>query len=401
MDQVVNFEEIRELKIAEDSFLKKLKWFALLGSAACFFLGLVLSLSSLKECLYSFHFCFCLLVTLFSGALFFVLVQHATSSAWSVVLRRIPEVIVSQIYVLPLFSIPTLLFSEKIFKWIKLPVGVDALVDMKRGYLNFPFLIVRVIFYFAVLISLGCIYSKKSFQQDQSRDLAISSFLKTLSYPGLFLFALTITFFGFDFIKSLDPHWYSTMFGVYLFAGSFIGATSLTILIIELVLSFGVQTEYVNDEHRHDLGKFLFGFNVFWTYVSFSQFFLIWYANIPEGTLFFFHRLDSGWAPVTYFLIFGHFILPFFYLLPRTIKRSRKTLAVGALWMLGIHVLDIFWMIMPNYRHEFRISFTDVFFVLGSLSFLLFLILRKLFKVPLVPCGDPRFEESLSYDHPL
>lgn len=401
MESSLTVDQVRALKIHNQGIWPKIKWFFALLSLSSFALGVVFSVDELKEALYSFHFSFVVLTTLFFGPLFFILVQHATASGWSVVVRRMPEAIVANVFVVPFFMLPSLFFSEKIFKWAKLAIGADPLVDGKRPYLNIPFLWVRSGCYVLALLLISWFFVSKSLKQDQSGDERINARLRTMSYPSLAIFALVVTFFGIDFIKSLDPHWYLMMFGVYIFAGSFVGSMGFLILMSELVLRCGGVPEFINDEHRHDLGKLLFGFNIFWTYVGFSQFFLIWYANIPEVTLFFKHRLAGGWAPVSYALVLGHFIFPLFYLLPRTIKRCRKTLAFGGLWMLCIHILDMYWLIMPNYRKEIAVSVSDLLFCFGVISLLVFLFMRKIASVALVPIQDPRLADSIAYDHPL
>lgn len=401
MEKHLDVSLLKSLEMKQDSSLKKWIWISPLLVVLFFGSGLFLGLSDLQSVLFSFHFVFVFFMTLFMGGLFFLLIQHATASGWSVSIRRIPEVFVSQFFWCVFFFLPSLIFAEKIFKWLKLAVGMDALVDAKRAYLNYPFFLVRSVCYFVILFCLSRFYSRQSFLQDQSGDSKVSERLKSLSYPSIFLLALTITFFSIDMVKSLDPHWYSTMFGVYIFAGSFLAFLGLTVFLLELVSCWGVSEVFFNEEHRHDLGKLLFGFSVFWTYIAFSQFFLIWYANIPEGTLFFAHRWEEGWSAVSLVLIFSRFIFPFFFLLPRTIKRNRLTLLIGGLWIFLSHALDLFWLIMPNFRHHVSLNLTDVLFFLGGCVFFLGLFLRKLFQVRPLPIQDPRLEESLSYDHPL
>jgi len=157
---------------------------------------------------------------------------------------------------------------------------------------------------------------------------------------------LTLTVAAFDWIMSLDPHWYSTIFGVYFFAGSVVAVFS-TLILLALALS-PTLGEVITEEHFHDLGKLLFAFVVFWAYIAFSQFMLIWYGNIPEETLWYAHRTGPGWEGVTVALAAGHFVLPFFVLLSRDVKRRVPTLAAGAVWMLAMHYLDLYWLVMPS-----------------------------------------------------
>src|SRR6185369_9610701 len=197
----------------------------------------------------------------------------------------------------------------------------------------------------------------------------ISVTLRALSGPAIIVLALTQTFAAVDWIMSLDPGWYSTIFGVYWFAGSFVSFFALMTLMVVGLQRAGLLTEIIGLEHFHDLGKLLFAFTVFWAYIGFSQFFLIWYGNIPEETIFFRHRLEGSWRAASFLLAAGHFVLPFFFLMPRTIKRKPVTLAVGAAWILLMHYLDVTWLVKPSISpHGVPIGLADVLCLIGFLG---------------------------------
>jgi hypothetical protein len=221
-----------------------------------------------------------------------------------------------------------------------------------------------------------------------------------VSYPALIVFALSVTFAAFDWIMSLDPHWYSTIFGVYFFAGCVVCSfAGLTVLALALTRS-GYLRHSITVEHFHDLGKLLFAFMVFWSYIAFAQFFLIWYGNIPEETVWFLERLDDGWKPLTILLAVGHFGLPFLYLVPRTIKRRRPLLLAGAAWMLLVHLLDLHWLVMPA-LHDGGPGFLllELFALAGVGGAAVAVLGWLLVGAPLVPVRDPRLLESLAFEN--
>ncbi len=213
-------------------------------------------------------------------------------------------------------------------------------------------------------------------------------------------FAVTLTFASFDWIMSLYPHWFSTIFGVYYFSGAAVGIFALLAILALVLGRANLLAGAVTVEHLHDLGKLLFAFVVFWAYIAFSQFMLIWYGNIPEETAFFADRWNAGWRPVSIALAVGHFVLPFFVLLLRDVKRRAGTFAALGAWMLAMHYLDLYWLVMPTFRPESPTpTLLDLvaFVALGSLFVgALGWLMRR---AALVPVRDPRLSESLSFEN--
>jgi hypothetical protein len=222
--------------------------------------------------------------------------------------------------------------------------------------------------------------------------------LRRFSPPSILLLAVTQTFAAVDWAMSLSPRWYSTIFGVYFFAGSYVGAFALlTILVV--AFRKGPLHDAVRADHLQDLGKMVFAFTCFWAYIGFSQYFLIWYGNIPEETVWYMARLTGSWTAVSATLALGHFIVPFFFLMGRTVKRNPATLLAGAAWVLLMHLIDIVWIVLPSAQPAGPRPgpvHIGAFFAVGGLFLLLFgMLLRRL---PLVPVGDPRLQESLVLD---
>jgi hypothetical protein len=336
------------------------------------------------------------------GALFFVLVHHATQAGWSVVVRRLAESAMTAIPWIGLLFAALLFGLSDLFHWTHAEaVAGDPLLGHKQPYLNVPFFLVRTVVYFAAWSGMALWFARESRRQDASGDPEITRRMRRASAPSLVLFALTLTFAAFDWIMSLQPHWYSTIFGVYFFSGTMVAFFAFLALLTLKARSEGPLVGLLSDEHQHDVGKLLFAFVAFWAYIGFSQFFLIWYGNIPEETAFFATRLAGSWKGATWLLAVGHFIVPFFFLLPRTIKRHRAALGAAAGWLLLMHLLDLHWLVLPNLHPEgMSPSLLDLSALIGSLGVFLAAFGRALQKVPLVPVRDPRLAESLLFENP-
>ncbi len=380
--------------------------------------GLLLDLVAGPKGLYHFAhayllgYFFCLTIAL--GALIFVCLQRLTKAGWSVVIRRLAELIASTMPALAILAIPVLVFMHQLYPWTHAElVENDAILLGKQAYLNMPFFIGRVAVYFAVWIWIARKMLTLSLRQDESGDVELTRKAERLSAPAVILFALTVTFAGFDLLMSLDPHWFSTIYGVYVFAGSMVGFLSVAILGVKFLQSRGVLRDVVTVEHFHDLGKLLFGFTMFWGYIAFSQFMLIWYANIPEETIWFEHRMSHGWGWVSLILLFGHFVIPFGGLLSRHVKRDARGLVFWAAWQLVMHLVDIYWLIMPalNLAHGkvgapgyapalhagFPLHVLDVLAVVGFGALFVGLVMRSMRGVNLVPLKDPRLAEARGF----
>ncbi len=356
-----------------------------------------------KRFFFSYLTAFIFFLTISLGSLFFITIQHLVRSGWSVAVRRIPEHLMKNVGLMALLFIPILFGLHHLYEWTHVAeVAKDHLLLKKSPYLNIPFFLVRVAFYFGVWFLLARKYFNNSVKQDESGDEALTLNSQKTSTYGVLLFAITITFSAVDWIMSLTPHWYSTMFGVYIFAGSAIAALSTTSLIAQLLRKYGYLKDVVTVEHFHDLGKLLYGFNVFWAYVAFSQYFLIWYANIPEETIFFVQHFKGTWNSVGILLAVGHFALPFIVFMSRHAKRNLPFHALVTVWFLIIHFIDLYWIIMPNVSPEgVHIQLVDFTTLLGIGGLFLFVLFNRLKKTHLYPVKDPRLTESLHLENAL
>lgn len=365
--------------------------------------GALFSAELRTQALHSYLVGFFYMITIALGGLFFTVLQHLAVARWSVVVRRLSESMASTLPVVVLLFLP-LAFTvaggdHSLFGWTD-PHIHDPAVQAKHAYLNVPFFLVRATIYLVVWGMLGTIFYRRSLALDKSGDPFIIVGLRRFSGPAMVLFGFSLTFAAFDWTMSLAPTWYSTIYGVYIFAGAVTSSLSTMILLGLLLRRAGLLTNVITIEHYHDLGKLLFGFIVFWTYIAFSQYFLIWYANIPEETEWFGHRWHGSWVIVSVGLALLHFAVPFFSLLSRHAKRSPTMLALVASLMLVMHYVDMYWLVMPKLHPEGATPhWLDVAAVVGTVGIFLAVLVRRLGSAPLIPAKDPFLQASMEFEN--
>ena len=273
----------------------------------------------------------------------------------------------------------------------------------KAPYLNKTFFLIRVAIYFLVWIGVAFRMFKLSTDQDKSKDPKLTLSAQALAPASTFLFALTLTGAAVDWIMSLDPTWFSTIFGVIIFAGGVVSSYAAMILVLLGFRNEKNLSDAFTVEHFHDLGKLMFGFTAFWAYVQFSQFMLIWYAALPEETTFFHNRWDyAPWATVSNALILFHFIVPFFWTMSRNFKRNLGRLKVGAVILLVMHCVDIYWFVMPNFhlgKEGFSFSWIDIACLLANAGIYGAFVFYRMTQHAIVPVGDPRLARSLEFQN--
>lgn len=331
------------------------------------------------------------------ACLFFVMLQHVTRSHWSVALRRIPEAISANLWIWALFAIPVLLGMHTLYHWTHADaVAADPVLEGKVPYLNTPFFIVRQVIYFAVWSFLGWWLYNKSVEMDKTGDWGLQTLLRRTSGPGLFVFGITFAFASFDWLMSLDPHWYSTMFGVYYFAMSFQAFFAVMVLIVVYLWNKGLLTNTLKGGHLYDLSVQMFGFTIFYAYIAFSQFLLIYYANIPEETVWFLERLEGGYEYLAWFYLFGRFVIPFLVLMPKRVKFKPKIVSSMAVLILVSHLVELYWIVMPVHEHGFHFNWMTITAMLGLGGVLLGFFFLKFGREKMVPLKDPKLAESLN-----
>ena len=380
---------------------------------------------------YLFNFCFFCSISL--GCLFFVLVQHLTRAGWSVTVRRIAEIFAVCIFPLFILFIPVLLAvfmgNDLLYDWnssvpaavVEAKVAGEApdwaandwrIFDLKTTFLDNIWYVVRSMAYFGVWIVIAFYMYYWSTKQDETGDARLTSKMAARAAPMMLLFVMALVFASFDWEMSLAPMWFSTMFPVYFFAGAVMSSLASITLAALLLQRSGRITDEITVEHYHDLAKLTFAFVFFWGYIAFSQFMLIWYANMPEETFWFKLRADQGWLTLTMILLFGHLFIPFMLMMARTVRRSKAFLIGSSIYLLAMHWLDHFWIVMPQLyanMDEFQLgeqtmytmpTLVDGLIFVGMLGVMIGFFCLISGNRSLIPLKDPRLHEALNYDNP-
>jgi hypothetical protein len=384
---------------------------------------------------FSYMVGFITVLTMGFGSIFFVLVQHLTGAGWSITVRRASEFFAAGMIVVPLLALPNLLGLAELYPWWQhghqenvahaqehaghaaAPEHVaahadhstpqhaqhEAIIGKKVPYLNSVFFFIRAILYFCAWLLLGERLFRYSTAQDKNGDPQWTVKLQRFAPPATFLFALSLTFAGVDWVMSLEPSWFSTMFGVRVFAASAVLGFALNVMLCLGLRRAGIVDGAINVEHFHDLGKLMFGFLVFWAYISFSEFFLIWYAAIPEETTYFHHRWDMPmWRTVSISLVVIKFIVPFFLIMSRNAKRNLGLLGLGAGWIATMHLVEMYYWVMPYFgADDLPLSLsglmTDIGCILACVGTYLAVVFKRMLSHPVIPVRDPRLSRALGF----
>jgi hypothetical protein len=393
-----------------------LGWAALVVGATCLAGGAWLGWRRGDDFAYASHsymvnYSFFLSISL--GALFWVAVDHACRAGWCVNVRRLAEIIAANVGCLALLAlpivVPVLLDYHGLFPWNdRAAAADDPALRAKAAYLAPGFFGIRSAVYLAVWWGLARFYLGRSLEQDRSGDPNLTLRMERWSPAALLLYAFTVTFASFDWLMSLSPRWFSTIFGVYFYSGAAVAFFAAIILLAMLLQRSGRLTGSITVEHYHDLGKLMFAFVVFWGYMAFSQYLLIWYANIPEETEWYSARQAGPWAWVSVGLLFAGLLIPFAGLLSRHAKRWKPSLAFWAAWLLAAHWLDLYWIVMPNLGGHIAGHAGATPWPPGPIDLSLFLGLGGVYlaglvhvagRRPLLPTADPRRGESLAFEN--
>lgn len=358
----------------------------------------------------SFHVGVMAVLACCASAMLLTMAFHLVNAGWWAGFRRQIENIAS---LTPVFgglavvgvAVDYFALGGSLWSWMGERFAGDYLLEKKSAYLNVPFFFGRAILYVAVWAVLSQMLYRLSRRQDETGDRWLSARVRFNSAWGLLVGALTVAFASFDWLMALDYRFFSTMFPVRFFAAGAFAAPAVLVLVLVLLRRAGKLEKVVTEEHFHDLGKFMFAFTVFWAYIAYFEYFLYWYANIPEETAYFLHRREGGWMPLFVFLCLGHFALPFLILIFRRVKRTPMLLAGMACWAVLAHVLDMVFMIRPMvYAGAPAESvpgpgswWVDAVAAIGVLALFGGLLARRIASGPLVAVNDPRLTESLEH----
>lgn len=332
------------------------------------------------------------------AGVFFTALQHITGSYWSTPLRRVAEVFIAYLPVAFILFFVLLLGVHHLYEWTHAEtVAHDAILNSKKVYLNVPFFILRQVLLFAFVFILGGWMIRNSLRQDRNGDVKLTQLNAKISAPFLLFFAWLFTFAAFDLMMSLSPHWFSTIFGVYCWSGLFYSGLAMLTLLVILLKKGGYLDKFVNENHLHDLGKLMFAFLVFWGYIAFSQYMLIWYANLPEETPYMLRRVTGEWKPVSVALMLGKFVIPFFLLVSRWAKRWENFLLFVTIWFLAAQWLDIYWLVFPTFYSKPVFGWVEIGILAGFAGLFFFSVGHFMGRVSIVAIKDPRLEEGLEH----
>lgn len=400
---------------------------------------------------FSYLFGFFVALSLAVGSIFFVLVLYVTKASWGITVRRVAELFMRPMALFAFLVVPLVLLPRfgnvnpdpinRLFPWSSanqaaasaeeplfearglaerepaamrdMPVanpqsmqradeGAEAsIIDHKRFYLNRYFFLGRLILYLGIWTVIAHFYFGWSTDQDTSKAASLTATAQRFTPLAIIGFALSLSFFAFDWLLSLDATWYSTIFGVYVFAQCALFQMASLIVMTLALRKSGLLGNAVNVEHFHDMGKLLFGWIAFWTYISFAQFFLTWYSNIPDEVAWFHKRWDGNggdWMYVSVALVGLHFFVPFWFLMSRNVKRRLPFLATGAVCLIVMHIAEAYWIIFPNFG-PFAPDLLDFGCLIGIVGAYLAAVLRGMTDYALVPVGDPRLARALEFEN--
>jgi hypothetical protein len=343
------------------------------------------------------------------GCLAVVMLHHLTGGAWGIPIRRILESGTRTLPLIALLFLPIAFGMKHLYPWARTEeVAKDALLQAKEAYLNVPFFLARAAFYLAVWILIAYFLNRWSLEQDRAGSPALSRRLQLLSAAGLVAYGLTMTFASIDWVMSLEPHWFSTMYGVLYIAGQALNALAFVTAVLVLLSGQKPYSGFVRASHYHDLGKLLLAFVMFWCYVAFAQYLIIWAGNLPEEIPWYLRRLNGGWGWIGAALILLHFALPFMLLLPEGANRNSRILVGVAALVVLMRFVDVYWLVRPVFTQagaspassRFQVHWLDLAASIGIGGVWLAVFLWQLEERPLLPSNDPEFLEALAHaDH--
>ncbi|NOX66989.1 MAG: quinol:cytochrome C oxidoreductase [Chlorobi bacterium] len=333
------------------------------------------------------------------GALFFVALEHLVGAVWSTPFRRIFEILSAVLLILPLVALPIFFHVHDIFHWTHTDVvAVDEILQQKSPYLNMTFFTIRIIVYFAIWIIFYWLLIRNSKKQDKTKDQKITRINARISAVFMPIFAFTITFSSIDWLMSLEPHWFSTIFGVYYFSGTVVVSLAVGTLLVIWLNEKGLLVKGIKKDHYYSLGALLFAFINFWAYIAFSQYLLIWYANLPEETFWFIQKWEGSWMIFSIIFLIVHFGVPYFGLLSQPSKMDPKRLKFMSAWLIFAHIMDLYWIVMPTFSPDsFVFGWIEIGFIILGIGIVMVVFYFKARNTNLVAIGDPKLQRGIDF----
>ena len=331
------------------------------------------------------------------GSLAILMLHHLVGGRWGFVTQRLLEASVRTFPLAAVLFLPLIFGMSDLYLWARPEVvAADPILQQKSVYLNAPFFWARTAIYFALWIGVSHLLCKWSADQDRTADVSLTQRLQTLSGPGLVLYGLTVTFSAMDWVMSIEPHWYSTMYGLMFVVSDALAALALAICAASFLVTRGPLSQAAGQDQFHDLGNLLLALVMLWAYLGFSQFMIIWMENLREEIPWVLRRTAGGWKFIVLLLVACQFALPFLLLLCRATKRHARLLAAVALLIIFMHWIEVHWLVAPAFHpHGFYIHWLDFAALIGIGATWLAVFLWRLEGRSLLPLHDPRFAEEI------
>jgi hypothetical protein len=366
-------------------------------------LGLIIGVAGLGLCVagafnnpgqffHSYLFAFLFWAGIALGSTGIVMLYHLTGGGWGLIIRRLLESASRTIPLVALLIVPVIIGIPRLYEWSHPDaVAASKVLQHKQLYLNVPFFMVRTALYFSVWLLLSFLLNHWSAEQDRTGDPSWARKLRMLSGPGVLLYGLTVTFASIDWVMSLEPEWFSTVYGMLFIVGQVLTAMSFMLVVLMTLADREPLSRVVSKARLNDLGNLMLAFVMLWAYLSFSQFLIIWSGNLPEEVSWYVPRLKGAWGAVAISLLLFHFALPFLLLLSRQLKRKVRTLGLVAAAMLVLRFLDLFWVTQPVFRREhFSLHWMDVLLPIGLGGIWVAFFFWQLKRRPLLAANDPQ-----------
>ncbi|MGE5313476.1 MAG: quinol:cytochrome C oxidoreductase [Acidobacteriota bacterium] len=332
------------------------------------------------------------------GAIFYVALEYLAGAVWSTPFRRVMEFLAASVIGVVILAIPLSMNMHEIFHWTHAEaLAKDPVLEGKSPYLNIQFFFIRSAVFMILWIGFYWVLARNSRRQDATGDQALTRSNIRFSTAFMPVFAITITFFAIDWMMSLEPHWFSTIFGVYYFSGTVLAALAVATYIIVSLNERGYFVAGLRKDHYYSLGTLLFVFTNFWAYIAFSQFMLIWYANVPEETFWYLSRWRNGWQYVSFVLILARFIVPYFVLLSQPSKMDARKLKIMGIWIFAAHIIDMYWIVMPSFSRSVIFGWQELGFPILVAGVIALVFVFKSKRENLVPIGDPKLQRGINF----
>ena len=384
-------DPVQPLVLPEDHPLHRVQRIAVGVSAAALVVCVLAGFGNLTQLLRSYLVAYVFWVGGALGCLAILMIHHVTGGAWGVAIRRLLESGARTLPTMAVLFLPIAFGVRRLYEWAQPErVAQDPLLQHKALYLNVPFFLVRTALYFLAWSLVVRALTRWSLRQDASFDPVPGERLELISRGGLLLMGLTMTFAAVDWTMSLQPHWYSTIYGVIFMGGCALTAFAIVIPTVALLSVNPPVAGHVSDDQLSDLGKLLLAFVMLWAYFSLSQFLITWSGNLPEEITWYLDRIQGGWLWVIIAIVLFQFVMPFILLLSYRLKRRARSIATVALMLIVIRFVDVFWIITPAFDPgRLSVHVLDLAAVLALGGFWVWLFVRQLEGRPLLPLRDP------------